>query len=272
MTIEEKLKKLEELLEEIDVEELSHYLDENPMDDNERITFSLKYMYTQKHGIIIGLVPILDVMLEYCPVDAIGADNIRKRLSTTDVEKKVAKCKANIEKVSADIAKVDAENAKLLAKMDELRKKEDELRRRQDTGKEYRKRLEELNLIVESLDKTKLALDKEADQPAGALFDREDLLENYERFLSACLKGREMVLPDREGSDTFESEKARVIHEFMLIKWYLNQKRKDAPPFDEEEFLKRFADLLKRMDLLTEEGKQFFKDYMDATQPEVSNM
>ncbi len=267
MTIEESLEKLEDVLEGLDIEEVRQYLSEQIRDGYACDQAALRFLYRMRKGVGVGLVPLIEAILEYFPIDNITRESLKKRLKETEIEDRLKECDRNIAEVDEEIAKVEAMNREAKAKMDELRMKQDDLKRKKDTGEDYRKRIDELEQIVGSLKTERMRMDMAAASSMGAIFDEPDILRNYEVFLSACLKGREMVLPDREGADSFESENARIIHEFMLVKWYLTNNIE----YDDETFSARYAEIMKKISSVTEESKTFFRDYMDASQPEVEH-
>lgn len=267
MTIEESLEKLKDVLREINVAELRSYLSSLTIDEIDRNNFAVYYLYGAKKEVETGLVPMIMAMLETFPIDKISREKLRERIKSTDIESRLEACNRNIDMVDQELAKADATARESKIKLDELKLKQDELKRKQDAGADYQKKITELKTAISAIESENLRMSGES-ASMSALFDDPDAVRNYEQFLSACLKGREMTLPKDVRSESPETENAKIIHTFMLLKWYLS----NSNDYNDETFEKKYKEIMDKIAAVNEESKAFFRDYMDATAPNVERI
>ena len=268
MTMEESLEKLKDVIKEIDVAELREYLANLKVDEIDRDNFAVYYLYGAKKGTETGLVPLIMAMLEIFPVDRISRDKLRERIKATDIENRLKSCTSNIEMVDQELKKADAANREAKVRMDELKLKQDELKRKQDAGSDYKKKITELEATIGAMESERIQMSNAESASMSKLFDDPDAARNFEQFLSACLKAREMTLPKDMRSESAETENARIIHVFMLLKWYLT----NSPEYDDDTFNRRYKEIMEKIAAINEESKAFFRDYMDATVPDVERI
>ena len=270
MTTEESLEKLRDIIREINIAELREYLSQLKLDEIDRNNFATNYLYGSKRNgeTETGLVPLLLALLETFPVDLIPRDKLRERIKATEIEKRLESCNRNIEMVDEELAKADAANREAKVRMEELKLKHDELKRKQDSGADYKMKIGELEEAIRAMESENVQLSKAEAESMSKLFDDPDAARNYEQFLSSCLKAREMTLPKDMRSESAETENARIIHVFMLLKWYLT----NSPQYDDETFHRRYEEIMRRIATVNEESKAFFRDYMDATAPAVERI
>ncbi len=260
MINEESLTALRQALSQISASDMEEYLKSREFSDFEKNQFAAQYMYRTSKGNSYGMMALLKTILEFMPIDAIPEPTLRERIVESGVQDKL-----NAEKIS----RFQKDTEQLAALATDAARREKDLeeaisRKRSAQGKleDIKCRVEELEKLLADLDTGSMSLDAASQARLDELMDSKIILENYEKFLSSIVKARKFTLPKKGPLGTQESKDGEILHEFLLLKWYLNEY---DPEFEDEAFEKKYKELLGRFKALSKEGKEFFGRYMDST-------
>ena len=257
MAINDAVAELKSVLEKLPDTELKTYLSTLELNDFEKTAFLYDYLYKRK-GANLGLIPVLKTILEWCPVESIDEKNLKQRITDAHVEKdlntkRIHELTDTISEVSKAIEEAKKSEEALRRKLAELDsctlKKED-----------VEANIEELKRMISELENQSLTLDKESQSEMAVLFDNKDILENYEKFLSACVKSKKMLSARKDGIGAKTDE--QILHEFLLVKWFLS---KDKTVITDAGFEKQYDSMMEEIEGVSKKAIEFFKTYMDAT-------